>query len=598
MDNGQVLHSVKREIPQFIQNYIASAECLIDAYKRKTCLVLTKNLKLFEFHQKQLMASIDLTKTCLNSVKKELGDNGYSSQYPTASDSSSTDYTKVCIGKYVRHSITLIKVYIIVRCWDKCIILLRLPNFKGFEVKAEYKDIQDFRITHGHIKFCPVLQLEFKDGTIKSTDFEEDSDAQTDISDFVDKKAEFKLLLERVRSAKTELKLHETVTGHSFERLQNKLTYGLPYTRSLKLEEKQMLARCGDVWKRLTPQNELVIGVSLVNQCASPNLTVLQNIQPTLQVGSSSTSSVVIQYRLFQLKQLFNQLDSVDTFLQSEDEQMQANVWSSDCKCKLLPESYVIFVMKIKLSDIISLSDAPLLLHYEVLKDCYSTKTTTQLQIYLETIDFDKILFKQRPMYELYFQPPTLHQDFLSIAISSHETNLNITFEQPKDLEIFEKCLQQKFDFQKLPSFAEETLNHSVYYNNFRNSLWFGCLCLRYAEIEENEHDNLITSWKLYCPDKDKVLLFLKMLFHDLLTLQSNLVSIENGNKNMSQHAIVVAEFENALREELYNFKQFLSEAKIVDKFSNSFINVGKAQRKSDYLYQNLKHKETSINVE
>ncbi|XP_075156573.1 uncharacterized protein LOC142229884 [Haematobia irritans] len=576
--------NIKRQTPDFIQCHIAFADCLTITANNKTCLVLTKNLKFLEFYQKQLMASIDLSKTCINKV----GTKCSTAADIGECDSEASSYSpKIYFGKYILHAVTVTKIYIIIHCLDKCVILLRLPDFKGFEIKEEYEEVREFRIINGSLKYSAILEIEFENDTVIKVDFEEGCTEQSDQLDFVEKKAELKLLLDRVRSAKTELKLHEGLTAIGFQNLQKRLTYGLPNARPVKLEEKQMLARCGDVWQRLTPHNDLVIGVPLVNQCTHPNITILQNIQPLLEVPSIPGSAIFIEYRLFQLKHGFDTLDSVETFLQTEDEEIQMNVWTDDAKCRLLPESYVILVMKVKISDIMSLKESPLLLNYEISQE----NCLTKLQIYLHTIDVHKILFEQRPKYELRFQEWTLHQDFLTIAISSHETCLGIILKQEGDLDIFEFCLRQKFEFEKLPPFTENQINNCMYYNHRRVSLWFGCLILRSCKVEENDNDHSVTRWKIYCPDAEKTFLFTKMLLHDLTTLQCNVVSIENRNRSILNGAQSVMELENSLREELYRTNKLIKENTCegaCEKWLQMSTHVFKAQLQTDLIYKRI----------
>lgn len=584
---------IKRDIPEFIVQYVAFSASLVDAYKRKTCLILTKNLKLFEFYQKQLVASIDLTKTSLGIAKEKL--KSYDGpKFVAYGENNTNSGSDLSIGKYVFHTLNVTKLYIIVQCWDKCVVLLRSSNM-GFVIKSEYKDFRSFKITHGQIKYCPLVELEFKSGNILRTDFEEDCNtAISEITDFANKKNELKILLDRVRSAKTEKVLHESITAASFERLQNRLTYGLPLHRSLRLEEKQMLARCGDSWKRVTPHGDIVIGVPLVNQCAPPNLTILNNIHPHIELKSSEEISVNIKYRLFQLKQTFYDLDSVETFLQSEDEELQANVWCSEAKCQILPESFVILLMKFKLCDIIFLKETPLLIQYELLKSCQTS--TAKLQIFLQVLDFHEIIFTQRSKYEISFQSETLHQDFLTIAMSSLETQLQITFKEQNDLDIFECCLQQKFQFERLPSVVDSK-QHIVFYNHLRNSMWFGCLCLRCHEIEGNDDDYSITSWKFYCSNGEKTSLLVKTILSDLSALQCNIVSIRTLDKSLKdvQH---VGQFESALREELISLKKLLGADNNEDKFnkwSKELTQLGKAQMMTDVIFQQIKQSDKQI---
>ncbi|XP_073832885.1 uncharacterized protein [Musca autumnalis] len=580
--------NIKREIPEFVHHYLAFVDCFVDAQRQKTFWVFTKNLKFFEFYRKTLVASINLTNTCLKNVKDQLMDFK-GPKCRSYDENSVLNSSNICIGKYIFHTLNALKVYVIIKCWDKCVVIQRLPNFGGYTIIGEYENLHSFRIAHGPVKYSSMLELEFTSGSILKCDFEKE---EIDENDFENQRSELKQLLDRIRSSKSELKLHENITAQSFDRLQDRLTYGLSYVRSLKLEEKQMLARCGDIWKKLTPQNDLVIGIPLVNQCSAPNLTILHNIQPLLDIGSQSEeSSVSIKYRLYQLKIPFYDLDSIETFLQSEDEQIQLNTWSSSRKCQLLPESFGILVMKFKVYDVINLKQCPILLHYDVSKDYHSTITSTPLQIYLGTLDFHDILYNQHTNYELNFKANTLHQDFLATAMSSLEINLKITFQYHSDLDIFERCLEEKFQYEKLPVITENILHHTTFYNHTQNSQWYGYLCLRSKETEEDENDYSITFWRFYVPTVENAVVFMKLLLNDLVMLKCNIISIKSVAK-CSAETQHVGEFENALREELKNYMQLYKEKKCDANFeekSKLFVEFYKTQLNSDKIFQHIK---------
>ncbi|XP_005183337.1 uncharacterized protein LOC101899182 [Musca domestica] len=580
--------NIKREIPEFVCHYLAFVDSFVDLQRQKTWWVFTKNLKFFEFYRKTLVASVNLSNTCLQNVKDQI--MAYEGpKYSSYDENTVPSSFNICVGKYVFHTLNVLKVYVIVKCWDKCVILQRLPNKGGFTIIGEHENLYGFRIVHGSVKYSTVLELEFVGGSVLKCDFEKE---EIEINDFENQRSELKQLLDRIRSAKSELKLHESLTAQSFDRLQDKLTYGLPHVRSLKLEEKQILARCGDIWKRLTSQNDLVVGVPLINQCSAQNLTIIHNIYPLLDVGSGNEeSSTSIKYRLYQLKLSFYDLDSIETFLQSEDEDFQKKTWISSVDCQLPPESFGILVMKFKVYDIVDLNQCPILLQYDVSKNYGSSISNTSLQIYLGILDFNDILYGHRTDYEISFKESALHQDFLATAMSSFELNLEITFQLQNDLDVFESCLQEKFQFVKLPSFTEDTLHHTIYYNHFRSSQWYGCVCLRYKEIEEDENDYSITCWKFYIPTVENAVVFMKIFLSDLATLKCNIITIRNVKQYLPAAQNVV-EFENALREELKLLIELFKEERTEGNFeqwSKLFSEFQSTQLNSDKIFKRLK---------
>lgn len=574
--------SVKRDVPEFISEYLIFCNSFTDLNKLKTCIVLTRNLKLFEFHQKELVASIDLSTTCLIKHKQDLqkyeGPKGnYYDISPiddpgnsTIVDAKGSNAKPITLGKYVFHALDIYKVYILVKCWDKCVVVRRLPDFTGFKIEVEYENLLSYRITHGSLKFCPVVEFQFQASLLK-TDFEEKSTKK--LVGLNNKSMEMEQLLERVRNAKTELQLHKFITEQSFHTTQNNLTVGLPFLRSLKLEEKQMLNRCGDIWKRFSQHDDLIIGIPLVNQCASPNLSIIRNIMPVLKPTDFS-QNICLQFRLFQLNLKFDQIDSLEMFLDTEDDQMQDNMWCLNEDLKILPESFVVLLVKFKISEIINLQKCPLVLNYEVKKyvhgspDLINRHSTMPLQLYIQTLDFQKILFEERLKYKIGFTPETIHQDFLTIAMTSEETSIKIIFNTIQDMKIVENYIQTKLEFTKQPTTTKNDIKIEdipfVLYNKNPNSLWFGSVILRKVdEIKEKQNEELSVTWKIYCSYLNKTLLLIKTFFNDVLTMQCNILSISYNRQNNFEFA---TNLQTALRLEIMQINKLLS----VDKSSKN----------------------------
>ncbi|KAM7346576.1 uncharacterized protein ACRADG_006452 [Cochliomyia hominivorax] len=565
--------SVAREIPKFIEEYLVFCDCFIDIKRQKTCWVLTKNLKFFEFCKKQLVASIDLQTTCLTKIRNDIQNyNGPKGKWYEASNithPTTLEDSKnlISMGKYVFHALNILKVYILIQCWDKCIVLWRLPDYKGFQIKAEYEDILSYRIVHGSLKYCAEIEFTFKNHNTLKTDFEEKLENSS--ADLDSKQIEMSQLLERIRSAKTELQLHNSITAQAFHKVQNILTMGQPFLRSFKLEEKQILSRCGDIWKRFTPHEDLVIGVPLVNQCSAPNLCIIRNLTPILQGDETPNKCIQLEYRIFQLKLKFDQLDDVASFLESEDEELQGGIWYSNSEMKIIPESFVVLLIKLKLCQIIHLKQSPLFLNYEVVKYLENVSEsdtfTMPLQLFLQNLDFHKLLFEERSSCQLKFLPHTLHQDFLTIAMTSQQTDIKIIFGDNKDLEVFEYYLQKNLEFlnpkSSLDKYPDNIMFHVVFYNNNPSSLWFGSLVLRMKDVTEEDNGHYATRWKIYCQNSDKTLFFIKTLLNDFLTLQCNIISITNNHNDQNKTKQVI-EFENALRQELQQMQKILDQRK------------------------------------
>uniref|UniRef100_A0A1A9Z1Q6 Uncharacterized protein n=1 Tax=Glossina pallidipes TaxID=7398 RepID=A0A1A9Z1Q6_GLOPL len=548
-------------------------------------------ISLLEYKQKQLVTSIDLEHTCLHKVLNKLTNysgpkckrlKGCASDEPTSS-TQTPSYS--------------------------------LMDGISFD---EYEGVLSFRLVHGPIKYCPILEIKFENGRLLKTDFQESVRRNT-ANEFAEQRLndpEFRHLMHNIRSAKTELQLHQSITGRSFRQLHNKLTFGVPYIRSLKLEEKQLLRRCGDIWKRFTLHDHLVIGVPLVNQSSPPYLTILRNLQPLIQFEPSESHILQCEYRLYQLKRTFEELDSIEAFLETEDVQLQANVWLPEQHLQLLPDSFAILLIKFQLSDIINLNQCPLMLTYEIVKDFPltpyedNTKEVYPLQLVLDTLDFHRILNEQRRMYEISFKWKTLNQDFLAIAMTSTETVLTFTFCNQYDLDSFSRLIKEKYDFDSCPNDrgeheikmdrdeeereAKTSLStDSIFYNRKPQSLWFGCLVLyHYSPTRMDKNNRLETIWKFYHTHLEKAVVFLKLLFTDLVNSNCNILNVESSLEKVRKNSVM--EFENALRLELNTLRKFLSAKS--EKFSNTQVQLSKniftLQLHTDLALQNVNAEE------
>uniref|UniRef100_A0A1A9VRL7 Uncharacterized protein n=1 Tax=Glossina austeni TaxID=7395 RepID=A0A1A9VRL7_GLOAU len=621
-----MLTRIKNEIPDFIIGYLVYCDIFVDYSKQKTCLVLTKNLKFLEYKQKQLVTSIDLEHTCLHKVLNKLTNysgpkckrlKGSASDEPTSSTQapSYSVMDGISFGKYSYNQISIQKIYLLIQCWDKLLILQRFNNYlKDFQLIDEYEGVLSFRLVHGPIKYCPILEIKFENERLLKTDFQESVRRNT-ANEFAEQRLndpEFRHLMHNIRSAKTELQLHQSITGRSFRQLNNKLTFGVPYIRSLKLEEKQLLRRCGDIWKRFTLHDHLVIGIPLVNQSSHPYLTILRNLQPLIQFEPSESHILQCEYRLYQLKRTFEELDSIEAFLETEDVQLQANVWLPEQHLQLLPDSFAILLIKFQLSDIINLNQCPLILTYEIVKDFPltpykdNTKEVYPLQLVLDTLDFHRILNEQRRTYEISFKWKTLNQDFLAIAMTSTETVLTFTFCNQYDLDSFSRLIKEKYDFDsckndkreheiKMDRDEEEReaktslSTDCIFYNRKPQSLWFGCLVLyHYSSTRMDKNNRLETVWKFYHTHVEKAVVFLKLLFTDLVNSNCSILNVESSPEKVRKNSLM--EFENALRVELNALRKFMSAKG--EKGSNSQLQLSKniftLQLHTDLVLQNV----------
>lgn len=657
-------HRFRADLPDFIWPEVIQCDLLYipSSYSTKVqriCLVLSRELKLYAFQRKQLLASINLTQTVLGKVaarlqqlptapsfqkstmsdsKSEL-EKTTSSEKSNLSTSSSTNTTttpftafrknEVSLGKYIYCGLieTQHPIYLLIQCWDKLLIVQyqqatnemnehRNDNKEEEKTKSdchqfvitdEYENVKFYKLVHGTLPFCPLIEIKCENETIR-TDLQQPTSLSRSASNeltaelnasTLNNKDDFNQLLERVEFDRQELDRSIIRTGQAFERLQNRLTFGMPNIRSLCLSEKQMLVRCGDVWRRLTPNGHLVIGVPLANQCIPPNLTIIRHLRPIIMpTDGQLLQQIHCEYRLYYLRQSFTSLESLQTFLatleQEESNNLETQHWLTDDKesiLELLPESFAVLIIKLSVKELISVRQKLLLMiNYEVFREIAgkaeldsqrNADTVHPLQMFIQDMDLQQIWYdeEQRRQLVIDFRPETIHQDFLAIAMSSHESRMMIEFNSSSASDLFAQNLEKHFDLQRCPLRSKQETSYDdteilmegnnnrklILYNSNRNSLWFGCLAIRLLQANATNYDTNeppVDIWKFYHPSDDKRVLFIDLMKNELFCKDCNvkslgeysLESVGDENKQLQ----LMGKLEDCLRHELEMAKNIL----------------------------------------
>lgn len=663
------LHRFRKDLPDFIWPQVIHCNVfnILSATSTKLeriCLVLTQELKLYAFQRKQLLAIVCLKKSVLGKVTARLQQTPVPlSSRKLASKGRKEDLDKTIDAKNITHLSTLSfrkqdisfgkyiycgltheqqqRIYLLVQCWDKLVIIqyqqanselcdwnddkeavINNSDQVRLVIVDQYEQVKSYKLIHGTLDFCPLLEIRREKETIR-TDFQHSNGKEANrptsslSSDSSNRFDEFSNLLERIQYDRQELDHHILRTGQSFERLHNYLSFGVPNIRSLRLDEKQMLVRCGDIWQRFTPNGYLVIGIPLANQCASPNLTIIRHLRPIVLpmnqsiVVAARVLPIHCRYRLYYQRQIFTSLESLESFISAMEQEENENVqgtkhWISNddesSPLEMLPESFAVLLIRLSIKELILLRHRfVLMLHYEVYKDSIDAKvmygyqqgldTVYPLQMFIRIIDLQHIWHtaSRRQQLSITFQSEAIHQDFLAISMSSLETRLTVTFNSKLDSDLFVKNLEKYFDLQCYPvnhqsrttmpldtSMREVKDNHSstlILYNCDRNSLWLGCLVVRFLEFsaaKKNCAGNCNVSvesaasygeiWKFYHPSEDKRLLFHQIIKDELFCESCNVKSIQVSpfdNGNSSQFSSM-AKLEDCLRKELEMVKDIL----------------------------------------
>uniref|UniRef100_A0A0A1WYH8 Uncharacterized protein n=1 Tax=Zeugodacus cucurbitae TaxID=28588 RepID=A0A0A1WYH8_ZEUCU len=584
---------IQNEVPDFLGEDLVFCD-MVWLNCKQSLVVLARDLKCYLFYQKQLVNSIDLSETCLKNVSQNVYDyKGPKSKWfkfvntriedPLVSISLSetseqqtstfpeehisTDL-KISFGKFVYRNFKIHKVYLLIQFWDK-FLAIALPDFV---LITQFEGVHKYRIIHGKEKFEALLELKFENGNITHTNFQKCESVNSSLSNGngSNDRRNLKQLMERVRCAKAELQLYKSTTQKEFDILRDLQKFGCNYIRSDQLEEKPMISRCGDIWLRIVTNNVVVLGVALVNNCSTNSMIVTKNLKPIFKMKDSLADNIIYKYRIYQLNLKFENLETLESFFQTEDQDLQTTptMWSKCETNQVLPSSFAVLLIAIKMSELLLLEECPLLLYFEVEKEPprnkdHLRKTEIYEQhIFLRNLNISNIIMNQQK-YKLSFETTTFHQDFLATAMVNKESTLRIQFESVKDAFIFEQLIAKKFNFDTLKrnpnhnqfatnddnpnerGVAEDLLSQKhfiscIYFNKVCTSLWFGSMALKISQAGESEDNNQI--WKVYFHNKENTFNCLKLLLNELTVLNCNIKTIDyfNDNKNESTDASLV----------------------------------------------------------
>ncbi|XP_036318766.1 uncharacterized protein LOC118733475 [Rhagoletis pomonella] len=540
-------------IPDFLRDQFVFSDTMLVGHKRH-CFILARNLKFYEFCQKQLVNSTELRETCLkkvaNDVRDYKGPRGKCFKSRGTRNRHTMGSTEKPAGLMETSDLQTSVVFEEEPVTN--LVVIALPNHAFV---AEFERVTNFRIVHGKALFEAVIEILFENGTTQCSNFQKSAEllegpaARNIVSD----RNSLKQLLERVRFSKSELQLHRSTTQKEFDALRDQEMFGCNYIRSDQLEEKPMLSRCGDIWIRFVGNN-MVFGVPLVNNCSKHNLIILKNLKPILKINDFAVDNIIYKYRLYQLRLNFENLETMESFFQTEDEDLRLHtqVWNNSELPQLLPASFAVVLVVIKTTQLLLLENCPLFLYFEIEKElpnCQGRPVTTgvyEQHLFLKNLNISHILIN-RQKYQLSFSSPCIHQDFLANALISKEATIHIKFLSVHNALIFEQLIAEKLNFNTVKrdlTSSEYEMNHtkdvddkltqnqyvsSIYFNKDQMSLWFGSMIIKINSDADGEDEQ---TWKFYLQNKEKAFICLKMLFSEITMVNCKIKNMEYlGNK-------------------------------------------------------------------
>lgn len=628
---------IQNEVPDFLGEELLFCDKLWINRKRNL-VVLARNLKCYQFYQKQVVASIDLSETYLKNVAQNLRDYkgpkskwfkfvnirneeslGSIMELKSLSETSDqqtsifgeehiTTDLKISFGKFVYRNFEIYKLYLLIHLWDK-LLAIALPDFV---LVKQFESVDKHRIIHGKEKFDAILEIKFENGDMIYTNFQEYANVnRSSLSNGGNDRKNIKQLMERVRCAKAELQLYKSTTQKEFDTLRDLQRFGCNFIRSDQLEEKPMIAKCGDIWLRIVTSNIIVLGVPLVNNCSINSLIMTKNLKPIFKMKDTRVDSIIYKYRIYQLKQKFENLESLETFFQTEDEELQSTpiIWSKYELNRVLPSSFAVLLIAIQASQFLLLEECPLLLYFEVEKEPLNKMNQHikakiyEQHLFLKNLNISNITMN-RQKYKLSFETSTFHQDFLATAMINKDSTLRIQFESMKDVFLFEQLMAKKLDFDIIKRNtifnecarsddnphesrgAEDLFNKKhfiscIYFNKVCTSLWFGSMALQISQRGESEEYN--QTWKLYLHNNENAFNCMQILLNELTMLNCNIKNIEYFNEKKETSDENFLNIKNEIVNELDVLRQ-INECLDGDRKKIIFGELLKNQVRSDFL--------------
>ncbi|KAH8420331.1 hypothetical protein KR009_009251, partial [Drosophila setifemur] len=591
---------VERNLPQLLRDPSRMAFCANlhlrfprQREKYSASLVLTRDLKFYEFQRQVLIHHIDLKSSRLQGIAQELRSyNGPTISWQAEAapveelDSSmlpDADALPLVIGKYVWLPD---EVYLLIKCW-KVLVVLHRPKEHGvnFELVAEFEDVKAFEVVPGPVLYHAEVEVRFCDGTTKRCDFQEEApeavpEAEPEPStsnEFPSKELED--LIQEVNALEAKLSSVRSQTQEEFTKWREQQLFGNPGQRSLLLEEKQLVRRFGDVWTRVCG-DELVCGTLLVNVSGGHRLTMVHGLKPLVRI----VPAVDFHYEhwLYELPLQPDGLPPLDydelaQFWACQDQHSRRLAWRPVSKAgQLPPERSAVLLVKLSLADILQAEQIQLIAFYEVKSGGANEKPPKEKdirQLHLLSLDPAKILQQSEAMAPK-FAPNTLHQDFLAVILTQKAQRvLKLEFKSDQDCMKFQEQLVSKLQFERIQAeeqskdqevdlldatcsgaaFASTSKDsppvQRIFYNRQQLSQWCGILILR---------DDPGQRWHIYAQTEARMELLVHRLTSDLLLLHCNVSELEVSDVSDAEPQNVAMELDASLDAELEAWKDLI----------------------------------------
>ncbi|XP_034485243.1 uncharacterized protein LOC117790081 [Drosophila innubila] len=603
-----MLPLIEEDVPEFLIQRDTVAYCSqLHVRKTKSSLLLSRNLRFYEFRKKELMHHIDLRSTCLQKLKTQLQSySGPISSFLIRDDvadvsGDSTSYSMLhaaeelplSIGKFVwlgEH------IYVLLRCWQTLLVLQRPTEHGGsFKLIAQHENVENYRLVRGPIKYQAYVELHFNNGKRQRTNFQSAEECAAPGSSTGSGAVGFQRLLQRVHGARAELHTQRALTHQDFVRARELQAFGAPGQRSPLLEEKQLLRRCGDVWTRICGSC-LVLGTLLSNSAGSNRPSVLHALRPLIRLPNGC--GLNFTHRLYELPlqadgQPPEDYDELAQFWACQEQHSTSISWrllTNDAQ--LPPERSAVLLVRLQLEDLLQLEQLQLLALYEL-----HGESKRQLQLQLCSINLTELL--ERPELHMpSFKSQTMHQDFLAVIMTqTAHCPLRLQFESSTEQQQFEQLLETKLGLrsttvQQERQPAVQLLDEDFAYGNNCSSS-SNSSRLHLQRIFYNPQTQLLLlhndpeqHWHIYAHSQSELCLLLRRLLRDLLQLHCNVTQLERHKDACGVPANAALLLESALRDELQARSELLALQPAHSQLSaHSLKRVHQLEMASDLLF-------------
>lgn len=589
--------------PHFIEDKVVYSCNLVLSKKYRSKLALLRNLQFYEVRNKQILNEFDLQNTVLTKILHKVDSlefeiNGkLASQatdiFPSSSKISPNQNHKVgdiMIGKYIHQKKTDTIVYLLIKCWNTMVVIKRDPQ--GFSLQAEYEYVSSFQLSKESNYRTKVTISFLSSEHLETTDFQKENHSSSLPIDSPTAEI-YKKMIDKIKIKKSELLVHQTLTRKEFGKLKNVQIFGCNNIRTPRSEELQILSKCGNTWIKVTANDNVVIGVPIVNNSSS-RLIVLRNFRAVLL----SIENTMYTFKLYHLNEPFCGMKSFENFF-NESECNENNSfkdsWDECSDLNLRPEGFYILVLNLRINEQFYERDhqnIPLFAFYNIT----SSRTFNQ-KCFLTSLTLKDCIFNEQ--CRLHFNEDNLHRDLLTVMASSFKTTIRLEYVVTGVS--FETFLSQKLGFVRAvikenmsepmqideseeDDEARNVLRKLVFFNKNQNSCWHGTL-LEITHINSSTADV-----KIFTKSYKKSKILITQLQLDLKAY----LGLKDVQENLKTFSTKLIEFEAALRDECSSCLETYSNSAMrkdrmnFDKKKELHRQLHLKQFQTDWVFKNL----------